>query len=213
MNHLVTALVTALTVGTTTFAAAPAIQGYDAERSSYELAANAQDVGFDSGGGGGWGGSDSSAQPVADSGGEGGGEVNCARLGERRQGRFGQGGGSRAGTIGGVRRELMCRVAQQLGISRDDFREAREQGKRPLELLRERGISAEALREATDAALDDMVEAGSITEQQADQVRERMQQRAERMQRMCSGDARDSASSGSDDASFDDASGGGGLPV
>ena len=83
--------------------------------------------------------------------------------------------------IGHVVHESIDAVSELLGLSPEEIREERESGKSLVEIAEEQGVSEDALIEAIMAApkeaIEQKVEDGILTEEQADHLIERLEQR------------------------------------
>lgn len=89
-----------------------------------------------------------------------------------RGGKYGHGGGRLGGLID--REVVATAIADTLGISVEDLRAAKEAGTSMEELAAENGVSVEDIRAAVEAvkaeAIQQAVEDGTITQEQADQI-------------------------------------------
>ncbi len=83
--------------------------------------------------------------------------------------------------IGYVYHESIDAVSELLGLSPEEIREERKLGKSLVEIAEEQGVSEDALIEAIMAApkeaIEQKVEDGILTQEQADQMIERLEQR------------------------------------
>ncbi|MHB0977768.1 MAG: DUF2680 domain-containing protein [Candidatus Aquicultorales bacterium] len=89
--------------------------------------------------------------------------------------------GQTAGTVGRWCGSALDAVAGLLGISRDDVVAERQAGKSLANIAEEKGVGKDAvvgkILETRKAVLDERVESGSITREQADEALARMEER------------------------------------
>ena len=114
-------------------------------------------------------------------------EEQAERMRERG-GKFGQGGRGPGGSKGGrgdgqLSEYLHPAIAEALGITVEDFEARVEAGERLKDIAEDLGIADEDLREmmesAHEAALDQALKDGAITQEQYDQAQERRENRPE----------------------------------